>query len=202
MSLEDSLELALRETRHRTRCSDQLGLFGVPQDRWVISVEVVVTKLLQQVWRSIALFRILFLFLHLLSAIHCFLIIFVTLRKSHPVAHSFQLRLSRLGPAVLKSSWRGINSPLLLFGSSSFGFMTLTTRICTLFHIHWSSLHSLTALGLVPHIRQKFTLPCCNLGAVLGRVILASDILNYTFRINRNMTFVYFYSFDLFQHFH
>lgn len=98
MSLEDFLELALRGTRHRTRCSDHRGLFGVAQDRWVIPVEIVVRslrcKLLQQVWRSIALFRILFLFLHLLLAIQCFLIISVTLHKSHPVAHSFQLGLS------------------------------------------------------------------------------------------------------------
>jgi hypothetical protein len=80
--------------------------------------------------------------------------------------------------------------------------MTLTTRIRTLFDFYWNGLHSLTALGMLPHVRQKFILPCCDLGAILGRVILASDILNYTFRINRNMAFVYFYSFYLFQHFH
>lgn len=80
--------------------------------------------------------------------------------------------------------------------------MTFTTRIYTLFDICWSGIHSLTALRMLPHVCQKFVLPCCDLGAILGRVILASDILDYTFRINRNMTFVYFYSFYLFQHFH
>ena len=80
--------------------------------------------------------------------------------------------------------------------------MTLTTRIVSLLHLHWISCHSLTAQGLLPHIRQQFALPCCNLGAILGRVILASDILNYTFGIYRNMALVYFYSFYLFQHFY
>lgn len=80
--------------------------------------------------------------------------------------------------------------------------MTLTTCIYAFFDICWSSFHSLTALGMLPHVRQKSVLPCRNLGAILGRVILASDILDYIFRINRNMAFVYFHSFYLFQHFH
>ena len=194
--------MAFRERRHRTCCSGHLVLFGVPEDRWIVSVVVVVIKPLQQVRRFIILSRILFIFLCLLPASHCFLILFVALHKSCPVAHSFQLRLSRLGSAVGKSSWRGINSPLLLFGSSSFDFMTFTTRLYSFLDIWRSSLRSLTALGLLPHVGQKFVLPCRDLGAILGRVILASDILNYTFRINRNMASVYFYSFYLFQHFH
>lgn len=81
--------MAFRDTRHRTRCSDHLVLFGVPEDRWIISVEVALIKLLQQVRRFTILFRILFLFLPLLSAIHCFIILFVTLHKFYPVTHSF-----------------------------------------------------------------------------------------------------------------
>lgn len=49
ISLKDFLEMVFGETRHRTRCSDHLVLFRIPEDLWIISIEVVLIKLLQQI---------------------------------------------------------------------------------------------------------------------------------------------------------
>ena len=75
--------------------------------------------------------------------------------------------------------------------------MTSTTHVHTILDLWRCGLHPLAALRLLPHVRQQFVLPCRDLGAVLGRMILASDILDDTFRINRNMASVYFHSFYL-----